>query len=99
MNTYSISIWTVKPGREEDFIRSWRALADFAARHMVGRKEPSRLLRDHDVPNRFISFAPWDSAATLRTYRAGPEFGERVARMGELLESFSPMTLRDVTSG
>jgi heme-degrading monooxygenase HmoA len=96
MKTYSVTIWMVKPGREAEFIRSWLELAEFTALHMVGRKEASRLLRDHDQPNRFVSLAPWDSAATLQAWRAGPGFGERVGRMRELLEDFTPMTLNDV---
>ena len=99
MTTFSVTLWTVKPGREPEFIRSWRDLAEFTALHMVGRKEPTRLLRDHDQPSRFVTVAPWDSASTLRAWRAGPGFGERVGRMRELLEDFSPMTLDDVTEG
>lgn len=97
MASFSVSVWTVKPGREDDFVRAWRELADFTALQMVGRKEPSRLLRDHDQPNRFVSVAQWDSAATLRAWRAGSGFGERVNRMGAMLEDFTPMTLDDVT--
>lgn len=95
--TFSVTVWVVKPGREEDFVRAWRDLATFTAQQMVGRKQPTTLLRDRDQPNRFITMAPWDSAATLRAWRAGPGFGERVARMREFLEDFDPMTLDDIT--
>ncbi len=97
MASVSVSVWTVKPGREDEFVQAWRELADFTALQMVGRKAPSRLLRDHDQPNRFVSVAEWDSAATLRAWRAGPHFSERVNRMGGMLEDFIPMTLEDVT--
>jgi heme-degrading monooxygenase HmoA len=97
MTTTSATVWVVTPGREDEFIRAWRELADFTAQHMVGHKETTRLLRDRDHPNRFVSLAPWDSAATLRAWRAGPGFGERVARMREFLEEFTPMTLDDVS--
>jgi heme-degrading monooxygenase HmoA len=95
MTTYSVTVWVVKPGHEADFVRAWSELADFTARHMAERKEPTKLLRDRDQPNRFITMAPWDSAATLRAWRAGPEFRERVAAMHSFLEEFSPMTLDD----
>jgi heme-degrading monooxygenase HmoA len=97
MKTYSVTLWTVRSGQEDEFIHSWRELAELTARQMVGRKEASRLLRDHDEPNRFVSVAPWDSAATLRAWRAGPGFGERVGRMRLLLDDFTPMTLDDVS--
>jgi heme-degrading monooxygenase HmoA len=99
MSTHSVTVWVVKPGREDDFIRSWRELAAFTAREMVGHKQPTTLLRDRDQPNRFVSLAPWDSAATLRAWRAGPGFGERVGRMREFLDDFDAMTLDDVTRG
>ena len=97
MRTYSVTVWVVKPGREDDFVRAWRELAEHTARQMIGRKEASRLLRDRDQLNRFVSMAPWDSAATLRAWRSGVEFSERVRQMGEFLEEFTPMTLDDVT--
>lgn len=97
MATFSISVWTVREGREREFETAWRELSEYTAVQMVGRKEPSRLLRDRDQPNRFVSVAQWDSADTIRAWRAGPAFSERVARMGGLLEDFSPMTLDDVT--
>jgi len=97
MTTYSVTTWIIKRGHEDDFIHAWRELADYTARQMAGRKQPSTLLRDRDQPNRFISMAPWDSAATLRAWRAGPGFSERVTRMGEFLDELHPMTLDDVT--
>lgn len=99
MTTYSVTVWVVKPGHEDDFVRAWRELAEHTQRHMVGRKEPTHLLRDRDQPNRFITMAPWDSAATLRAWRAGPEFSQRVAEMRTFLEEFTPMTLDDATRG
>ena len=97
MRSYSVSIWTVRPGREDEFVERWRELAAITARTMVGRKEQSRLLRDRDQPNRFISMAEWDSAGVLRAWRAGPEFRLALDRMREVLDEFSPMTLDDVT--
>ena len=97
MRSYSVSIWTVRSGREEDFVARWRELAAITQRAMVGRKDASRLLRDRDTPNRFISMAEWDSAAVLRAWRSGPEFRLALDRMREVLEEFTPMTLDDVT--
>lgn len=97
MTTYSVSVWVVRPGREDEFIAQWRELAAITSRAMVGRKEQSRLLRDHDRPNRFVSLAVWDGAAVLRAWRAGPEFRTCLERMSGLLEEFIPMTLEDVS--
>lgn len=92
-----MSVWVVHPGKEDEFIAHWRELAAITARQMGGKKETSRLMRDRDQPNRFISMAEWDSAAVLRAWRAGPEFRDALHRMRSVLEEFSPMTLDDVT--
>ena len=97
MKTFSVTIWIVRPGREDDFIRQWRELAAITMRTVGSRKDPTRLLRDRDQANRFISTALWDSASVLLTWRAGPEYRERVGRMHEVLENVTPMTLDDVS--
>ena len=84
---YTVGIWTVKAGREEEFVAAWRAmgeatLADFPAAQ-------GRLLRDLDNPRRFVSFGPWES---LETWRASAPFQEGVARIRELLDAFEPGT-------
>jgi quinol monooxygenase YgiN len=56
------------------------------------------LLRDREQPNRFISFGPWESVEAIGAWRANPGFQERVSKMREMLEDFSPMTLDEVLS-
>jgi heme-degrading monooxygenase HmoA len=87
---YTVGIWTVKAGREEEFVAAWRAmgeatLADFPAAH-------GRLLRDLDNPRRFVSFGPWESLETVEAWRASAPFQEGVARIRELLDAFEPGT-------
>ena len=100
MALYTLSMWLVKPGREEEFAAAWRELADWTARQLLGGAgaRQARLLRDRDQPNRFISFGPWDRMEVISAWRAHPGFGERVANMQGMLEDFSPMTLDDVTT-
>lgn len=87
---YTVGIWTVKAGREEEFVAAWRAMgeatiAEFPAAH-------GRLLRNVDNPSRFVSFGPWDSLETVDAWRASTPFKEGVARIGELLDGFEPGT-------
>jgi heme-degrading monooxygenase HmoA len=87
---YTVGIWTVKAGREEEFVAAWRAMgeatiAEFPAAH-------GRLLRDVDNPGRFVSFGPWDSLETVDAWRASMPFKEGVARIRELLDAFEPGT-------
>lgn len=87
---YSLGIWTVKAGSEEEFVAAWRAMgeatiAEFPAAH-------GTLLRDVDNRGRFVSFGPWDSLETVDAWRASTPFKEGVARIRELLDAFEPGT-------
>jgi hypothetical protein len=48
------------------------------------------LLRDLESPQTFVSFGPWESVAAVRNWRRLPGYGERVARLSEVVESFEP---------
>ncbi len=87
---YTVGIWNVKSGCEEEFVAAWRAMgkatvAEFPAAH-------GRLLRDVDNPGRFVSFGPWESLETVDAWRTSAAFQEGVARIRELLDAFEPGT-------
>ncbi len=87
---YTMGIWTVKAGREEEFVAAWRAMgeatiAEFPAAH-------GRLLRNVDNPGRFVSFGPWESLETVDAWRASAAFQVGVAHIRELLDAFEPGT-------
>ena len=87
---YTVGIWTVKAGREEEFVAAWFAmgeatLAEFPAAH-------GTLLRDTGNPSRFVSFGPWESLEAVDAWRASAPFQEGVSRIRELLEAFEPGT-------
>ena len=87
---YTVGIWTVKAGREDEFVAAWRAMgeattAEFPAAH-------GRLLRDVENPSRFVSFGPWESMEEVEAWRASAPFKEGVARIRDLLDAFEPGT-------
>jgi len=90
--TYTHGVWTVKPGREDDFIGAWREFAEWSKRSAPGALW-ARLLRDSAQPNRFISVGPWASPDAIAAWRAMPGWQERIARIRPMLESFEPSTL------
>lgn len=94
---YSVGIWSVKAGHEEDFTALWQAMSDWAATVFAGAH--GRLLRDRDRPGRFISFGEWPDEADLTAWRARPEFGEYVGKMREHLDDFMPGTFDVVSDG
>jgi heme-degrading monooxygenase HmoA len=92
---YTSGTWTVKPGREEEFIAAWQELADWTWREIPGTGW-AKLLRDRESPNRFVSFGPWESLEAIESWRGHDGFGERVGPLRELLEAFEPRTLEQV---
>ncbi len=44
-------------------------------------------------PGRFISVAPWESREALASWRSLLGYQERLGRLRELLETFTPSTL------
>jgi heme-degrading monooxygenase HmoA len=91
---YTHGTWLVKPGREQEFVRTWEDLAGWTARETAA--SGATLLRDREEPRRFISFGPWPSLEEIEAWRSAPGFVERVGRIRELLESFEPRTLEVV---
>jgi heme-degrading monooxygenase HmoA len=90
--------WTVKPGREEDFVNAWRAMVREVGAHLEVKGTPT-LLRDHDRPNVFISFGPWESVDAISHFRSSEPFRRHVTSMGELLDDFQARTLDEVIGG
>jgi heme-degrading monooxygenase HmoA len=91
MSVYSLGIWLVKPGREDDFVRAWQEMARRTEEAFPGRK--AVLLHDQDVHNRFISTGPWESAEQIGQWRQSPAFTEGLAAIQDLVERFEPHTL------
>ncbi|HYY76020.1 MAG TPA: antibiotic biosynthesis monooxygenase family protein [Gaiellaceae bacterium] len=87
--------WTVRPGREDDFVRAWRELARRATSELDFAGRPT-LLRDRETPNVFVSFGPWPSIEDVNRFRSSTVFRESVAAMEDLLESFEPRTLDEM---
>jgi heme-degrading monooxygenase HmoA len=88
--TYTSGIWLVREGHEADFVAAWSDFAQWIA-GWPGAQE-LRLVRDLDQPHRFLSFAPWDSFDEQRAWKESPEFRERIGRVREHVEDFTPST-------
>jgi heme-degrading monooxygenase HmoA len=96
MSVYTMGIWLVKPGREDDFVAAWQEMADWTMREVDGAQAGGTLLRDRDHRSRFVSFGPWPDDQTVAAWRGSPGFQERVSRIRNFLEEFNPATLDPV---
>lgn len=90
MTVYTLDVWRVKPGSEEEFVAAWDALGQWTLER--GFDTHGTLLRDRGVPGRFLSFGPWRSAEEAERWRAEPGVQERLARLEPLLEGHEPGT-------
>ena len=90
---YTCGIWTVVPGREDEFVAAWDELARWTKENLAGATWAA-LVQDTERPNRFLTFGPWESAEAIDAWRASDGFRERVGRFGPLLEAFEPGTYR-----
>jgi heme-degrading monooxygenase HmoA len=91
---YTHTSWIVKEGRESEFVERWNEWADWTRRQ--GLASRALLLRDVDDPRHFVSFGPWESMQAVGSWRAQAGYGERVARLREVVEHFEPRTFEVV---
>src|SRR5438105_4486238 len=94
---YTLGIWTVKPGKEKEFITEWTSFAKWSAEKFGGPGKP-HLLQDLTNSLRFISFGPWDDEATIQQWRGSNEFKNFVTKVKEICSEFQPNTLREVAA-
>ena len=90
MTIYTLGVWHVRRGREEEFVRAWDELAQWTVES--GFESHGTLVRDREVPYRFVSFGPWPSIEAARAWRDSAGFGERLERLEELVDKFEPQT-------
>jgi heme-degrading monooxygenase HmoA len=89
-DVYTVGIWTVKAGREADFVAAWRAMAEATLAEFPDAH--GTLLRDADDSRRFISFGPWKSHEQVQAWRDSAAFKEGVGAIREVLDDFRPGT-------
>lgn len=94
--TYTSGTWLVNAGEDEAFVQAWTEFVEWA-NEMPG-SGVFRLVRDHDDPQRYMSFAPWESFEAQRAWKELPEFHERIGRVRRHCESFEPSTFELVTT-
>jgi heme-degrading monooxygenase HmoA len=95
--TYTLGIWTVKPGKEGEFIRDWASFADWTSENISGTGK-AYLLQDEKSSLRFISFGPWDNPGSIQKWRESTEFKNFVTKVKDLCDEFQPNTLKVIYS-
>ena len=89
-------IWIV-PADDEAFVVAWSEFAGWASRQPGAGT--LRLARDTADPQRYVSYAVWDSADAVRDWKSDPEHRDRLARVLEHVEEFHSTELEVVAVG
>jgi heme-degrading monooxygenase HmoA len=93
---FAMGLWTVKLGKEEDFVSSWQTFAKWTVENQRGAIE-AYLTHDRKDPNVFVSFSSWTSDEALARWRETEEFKDFFARGKDLCTDMRPLTLDTVT--
>ncbi|MBI4260696.1 MAG: antibiotic biosynthesis monooxygenase [Actinobacteria bacterium] len=85
---YASGNWTVKAGREEEFISRWGDWLRKSSRDVDGFGS-ARLMRDVSDPRHFVSYSDWATPEARDTWKQSPEFAEGFSSCRELCDAFS----------
>jgi heme-degrading monooxygenase HmoA len=89
---YSLGIWTVKQGKESEFIRVWNEFAQWTKDNQDGARE-AVLVQDMINPRKFFSFGPWRGLKDIDAWRKTKEFSDAFKKFRELCDDIQPNTL------
>ena len=88
--TYTSGHWLVKPGDEDAFVQAWTEFVEWGSG--FSGSGTFRLVRDLEVPQRYLSLAPWESFEAQQAWKEDPEFRERIGRVRAHCDEFEPST-------
>jgi hypothetical protein len=90
-------MWTVKPGKVEEFIKAWQASVEWLVEnHTAGWDGEALLLQDIRSSNQFISFAWSTDLEKTEDLFARTEFQAIMAGIQEFCEEIQPHGMRVV---
>ncbi len=92
---YTMGQWAVKPGREKEFIATWKEFADWTRRSRYGMIEAS-LLQDTEDPHLFRSYGNWEDADSINEWRQTPEWKKYYSKLKGLCQDIQIRTLKSV---
>jgi hypothetical protein len=88
-HAYTLAMYRVQAGREEDFIAAWDELATTFS----SLPQPplwGTLIRHRIDRMLFYSFGPWHSAEHIAAMRENPAAGEAFSRLQQLCDELQP---------
>ncbi len=96
---YTLALWRVKEGREEEFVEAWKGdLADYFSNLPNPPGESGTLIRSVEDPQLFYSFGPWKSLEDIQKMRSDPRTPEMIGKLAALCEEAKPGTFQVVAT-
>lgn len=94
---YRLGIWTVRPGKIEEFIKAWQMSVEWLVKnHPDEWAGEASLLQDLESSSKFISFSWSTMPEKTEELLAGIEFRSFMAGIQELCEEIQPHRMRVV---
>ena len=94
---FTLALWRVKEGREEEFVEAWKDLSDYFL-DLPNPPGTGTLVRSVEDPQLFYSFGPWRSLEDIQRMRSDPRAPEMIGKVEDLCEEAKPGTFRLVVT-
>jgi heme-degrading monooxygenase HmoA len=88
---YASGSWVVTAGREAEFVERWKEFLGWTRKAAPGLRS-ANLIQDSADPRHFISFASWESAEAMSSWRSLPDFQVRLGACRALCDDFRGST-------
>jgi heme-degrading monooxygenase HmoA len=87
VTTWASGNWSVKPGKEEEFVDRWRDWLEWSRNNAPGFRSAT-LIRDAQDGTHFVSFSDWADPESRGGWKNGEGYRERFAACRELCDGF-----------
>jgi heme-degrading monooxygenase HmoA len=87
---YTLGVWRVKPGYEEEFIAAWKTLGAIFSQLPAPPIGKGTLLQSMTEPTLFYSFGPWRSLEDIQSMRQDSHAQAEIERLRELCSEAIP---------
>jgi antibiotic biosynthesis monooxygenase len=92
LEIYTISNWTVKRGRDTEFVTAWKVFADWMV--LQRGTGPASLFKDDLDPAHYISIESWEDESTRAAIQKGVPFGRQSYKLQQLTIDFSSRSFK-----
>jgi heme-degrading monooxygenase HmoA len=90
----SYGIYTVKRGKEQEFIQEWQKAAQWTMGQYNFTGVGARLYQDTEDPQRYISYGEWNSLNDIKAWSQRPEYQGMMDKLRDLCDHMERRVLK-----